>query len=410
MSEKSDPQKMEALLARVMERQEEKDAPLKSEARAPGRTIEVDKILLRDAAGKYRGKISANADGSASLLLSDDQGKAWAWLGVNQEGEAFLELKDQKGEISYKVPVTPLAASPGGTEAATPVQPSPQSAPPPPLDAAALAQLHGQPEVAEAAPAARPRVAPPPAPEFPDWQSGRQLDPTVGERLQKLERQHRRRWFFRGALLGLLALVMAIQVFLLTRPPAPPGPLEAQSLTMRDPNGTLRAWLGEKDGRLALELRDPKGQLRAALQLGAEGSPALGLYDQAQKVRAELALGPDGDAKLRLMDNSSMQGKTEQNTPNDTNNQESAIPNVIGDDGGTISPAASQPEAMNQSPGPEAGTVFVGSKTSNKYHLPDCKWAKTIRADRLITFKSAADAQAQHYIPCPVCKPPPLGH
>jgi pilus assembly protein CpaE len=49
---------------------------------------------------------------------------------------------------------------------------------------------------------------------------------------------------------------------------------------------------------------------------------------------------------------------------------------------------------------------YVGSSTSNKYHYPDCKWAKTIPHKKLIGFKSVAEAQAKGYIPCPTCNPP----
>jgi pilus assembly protein CpaE len=49
---------------------------------------------------------------------------------------------------------------------------------------------------------------------------------------------------------------------------------------------------------------------------------------------------------------------------------------------------------------------YVGSSTSNKYHYPDCKWAKTIPPKKLIGFKSAAQARAKGYIPCPTCNPP----
>ncbi len=36
---------------------------------------------------------------------------------------------------------------------------------------------------------------------------------------------------------------------------------------------------------------------------------------------------------------------------------------------------------------------YVGSKNSNKYHNPDCKWAKKISGKNLITFKTAQDAE-----------------
>jgi hypothetical protein len=53
----------------------------------------------------------------------------------------------------------------------------------------------------------------------------------------------------------------------------------------------------------------------------------------------------------------------------------------------------------------EPSPKFVGSITSNKIHYPDCKWAAKIKPEKLITFPSIAAAQAQGYIPCPVCRP-----
>lgn len=51
------------------------------------------------------------------------------------------------------------------------------------------------------------------------------------------------------------------------------------------------------------------------------------------------------------------------------------------------------------------GTMFVGSKSSNKYHSCDCTWAKKISAQNLVCFKSMEEAQNSGYIPCKVCKP-----
>jgi hypothetical protein len=43
---------------------------------------------------------------------------------------------------------------------------------------------------------------------------------------------------------------------------------------------------------------------------------------------------------------------------------------------------------------------YVGSKNSNKYHYPDCKWARKISAKNLITFRTAQEALKARYIPC----------
>jgi len=50
--------------------------------------------------------------------------------------------------------------------------------------------------------------------------------------------------------------------------------------------------------------------------------------------------------------------------------------------------------------------VFVGSIKSNKYHYPDCEWAKKIKPENEIWFSSSQDAQAHGYVACKVCNPP----
>lgn len=53
---------------------------------------------------------------------------------------------------------------------------------------------------------------------------------------------------------------------------------------------------------------------------------------------------------------------------------------------------------------PETGeskqAVFVGSRNSNKYHLPDCQWAKRIKKENEIWFKSEKEAQEKGYESC----------
>jgi len=47
--------------------------------------------------------------------------------------------------------------------------------------------------------------------------------------------------------------------------------------------------------------------------------------------------------------------------------------------------------------------AFVGSKNSNKYHLPTCHFAKLIKPENLVCFKSAEDAAARGYQPDKSC-------
>lgn len=49
---------------------------------------------------------------------------------------------------------------------------------------------------------------------------------------------------------------------------------------------------------------------------------------------------------------------------------------------------------------------FVGSKTSNKYHYPTCKWVKEIKPHKVVKFDSPEKAAKAGYIACPTCRPP----
>jgi len=54
----------------------------------------------------------------------------------------------------------------------------------------------------------------------------------------------------------------------------------------------------------------------------------------------------------------------------------------------------------------ESGGKYLGSKNSDVYHYPGCKWAMKISTDNAVWFDSAAQARAAGYRPCRVCKPP----
>jgi hypothetical protein len=98
MPDETKPKDLETVLARLQNEWRELAGLLITQAKSQDRIIEVEQILLRDASGQYRGKISANPDGSADLLLTDRSGNAWVRLGVDQDGEAFLELRPARGE------------------------------------------------------------------------------------------------------------------------------------------------------------------------------------------------------------------------------------------------------------------------------------------------------------------------
>ena len=53
-----------------------------------------------------------------------------------------------------------------------------------------------------------------------------------------------------------------------------------------------------------------------------------------------------------------------------------------------------------------AGTEFVGSINSDRYHYCWCRSAKRINPENLVCFSNKEEAQAEGYVPCGVCKPP----
>jgi len=52
----------------------------------------------------------------------------------------------------------------------------------------------------------------------------------------------------------------------------------------------------------------------------------------------------------------------------------------------------------------EKECVYVGSKNSNKYHLPTCQFAKRIKPENLVCFKSKEDAESKGYTACKCVK------
>lgn len=47
--------------------------------------------------------------------------------------------------------------------------------------------------------------------------------------------------------------------------------------------------------------------------------------------------------------------------------------------------------------------AFVGSKNSDKYHRPDCRWAKNIKPENLVCFKSEEEAKSRGYVGDKTC-------
>jgi hypothetical protein len=243
--------------------------------------------------------------------------------------------------------------------------------------------------------------------------------------------------FFNISILLLLVVALGGLSFLLAQTQWGRGPVETGSLTIRGKDGLVLAWLGERDGQVSLSLLDKAGRSRAQITLDAAGNPSLSLLDELRKNRVELKMGPGGEPVLSQVKEPALPAergsKAAVPSGDETAAPAAAVPEPAAPK--TPEPAAALPEtpatpkaaeapaqpSSDQSRGPGAalpeasGTSapeaapaakFVGSKTSNKYHYPDCKWAKTIRPEKLVTFGSAEEAREKGFIPCPVCKPP----
>lgn len=406
MPDKTPPKDLETVLARLREEWQDLADLLMSQGKSQDRVIEVEKILFRDASGHPRGKISADPDGSADLLLSDRTGNAWVRLGVNRDGEAFFELKDQKGESSFKAAVGAPFLGAGTGPAATPADSPPPAASQPPESPGDSPQPI-MPGEAGGEPRNESGLAPALPPPDQDELPGRDDNSAVFARLEKLARQYRRLRLFGGLILGLFGVILATQAYVVFRPYLPGYAGEA--LMVRDPPGNIRASLRGAGDKVGLELWDAQGRRRATLGLGAGGAPGLAFYDQDQRVRAELNLGPDGEPKFTLRDQRHMETQKEAKPPGDSPPQQPPGETGPGAEAGAPpSPPAGPAEAGSPKGDAEPEVEYVGSKTSNKYHDPACRWAKRISPWRMIKFKSATEAQERGYIPCPVCKPPPL--
>ncbi len=232
--------------------------------------------------------------------------------------------------------------------------------------------------------------------------------------------------FFNVSVLVLLVATVAGLSWLIAQTELARGKLNTGlPITISDKEGP-RVWVGKRDGQVILNLLDKAGRSRVDVSLDASGSPCLSFFNELLQKRAELTMGPNGEPVLRQVKEPALPVGHESKAPVSPEiaapkapSPEAALPeNPDNHKAATVGP----PEApANKGPGPvsalpgETGSnppstipavKFVGSKTSNKYHYPDCRWAKQIRPENLVTFSSAEEAREKGYVSCPECKPP----
>lgn len=211
--------------------------------------------------------------------------------------------------------------------------------------------------------------------------------------------------FFNISLLLLLVVALGGLSFLWAQTQWGRGQVETGSLTIRGKDGLVQARLGERDGQVSLCLLDKAGRSRAQMTLDAAGSPSLSLLDELQKNRVELKMGVGGEPVLSLVKEPALPAGRGSKAPGPSGGETAAPAAVLPEAAAPKTPetAAALPE---ETPAAVPIVELVGSKTSNKYHYPDCRWAKKIRPERLVTFGSVEEAREKGYIPCPACKPP----
>jgi hypothetical protein len=60
-------------------------------------------------------------------------------------------------------------------------------------------------------------------------------------------------------------------------------------------------------------------------------------------------------------------------------------------------------ESENTTANQDKNCAYVGSKNSNKFHLPSCRWAKNIKPENLVCFSGEDDAKSRGYLPDKNC-------
>jgi len=235
----------------------------------------------------------------------------------------------------------------------------------------------------------------------------------VESTMKQLSPKDRKQKFFNISILALLVVIFGGIAFLIAQTQLGRGRLDMGMLIIRGKDGAQRARLTELDGRLSLCLLDNQGKTRVKAFFDASGNPIINLLDKLQQNRAEIKLGAGGEPLLLLgkaLASPSASGG--QATPLADQKVAPARDTASETAGPQTQAAVSAPpepqaeEGESKTPVPDQTIKYVGSKTSNKYHYPGCKWAKTILPERVIGFKSVKEAKEKGYIPCPVCKPP----
>ncbi len=67
--------------------------------------------------------------------------------------------------------------------------------------------------------------------------------------------------------------------------------------------------------------------------------------------------------------------------------------------------ASTLPEGVWECPESMEDAAYVGSRNSDKFHDPGCRWVNEIKASNRLCFESRTVAENFGYEPCGTCKP-----
>jgi hypothetical protein len=119
----------------------------------------------------------------------------------------------------------------------------------------------------------------------------------MAQRLNRLERSHRRWKLLASGLLGILVL-LSLMGATIQKGGNVAEVIRAQRFLLVDEDGKTRAELAVEKGWSGLRLKDANGRVRALLVVEAEG-PILELRDKKGRARTTLSVGQRGQSIIQ---------------------------------------------------------------------------------------------------------------
>jgi len=147
--------------------------------------------------------------------------------------------------------------------------------------------------------------------------------------------------------------------------------------------------ISQGDYNCTLEISGPEGLIKS------ETRKCLGTFEGLNKGQeVQYIFVSQGEKEPHVISDESLKSYLSEQAPSNNLTQAQEL---------NSSSQSSLSEFLNGSKG--VSGMLVGSKTSKKYHLPDCSYAIKIKPENKIYFTNAEEARKQGYQPCKVCNP-----